>query len=72
MTLLSEGDRDGATRHFQSCLDTYVLPFYARHWSRAFLERMKRDPTWPPWIPVKDAAAVTQPESEPAGDAEGG
>jgi serine/threonine protein kinase len=50
---LSDGDRAGAREHFQKTLDT---KFYANNlypYARAFLARLKRDETWPKWIPVK-------------------
>jgi hypothetical protein len=46
---LSEGDRDGARRHFQKCADTRVFIYWDHRWARAFLERLK-DPAWPRWI----------------------
>jgi tetratricopeptide (TPR) repeat protein len=51
---LAEGDRVGALQHFQEGVAVrhpYWVPEYNR--SRAFLVRMQKDPTWPPWIPVK-------------------
>jgi serine/threonine protein kinase len=50
---LAAGDRIGAHRHFQACLATHCFSTVAYVWSRAFLSRMEKDPTWPPWIPVK-------------------
>ena len=50
---LSEGDRDVACEHFQKALDTdwWGTPSYTQ--ARAYLARLKRDPEWPKWIPVK-------------------
>ena len=53
MTKLADGNRAGAREHFRQCIATGVFRFYDYRWSRAFLSRMERDPTWPPWIPVK-------------------
>jgi tetratricopeptide (TPR) repeat protein len=51
---LAEGDRSGARQHFQEGVavrSPHWVPDYNR--CRAFLVRMQKDPTWPPWIPVK-------------------
>jgi tetratricopeptide (TPR) repeat protein len=69
--LLSDGDRHGAAEPFQQCADTYVFDYWEFKWCRPFLERLQQEPTWPPWIPVKEDDAVMQPESEPTADAEG-
>jgi hypothetical protein len=54
MTKLAEGDRDGAKQHFQKAIDTkWIYHVYGYPYSQAFLERLKKDPTWPKWIPVK-------------------
>jgi tetratricopeptide (TPR) repeat protein len=47
---LSEGDRASAREHFQKCVATRVFQCWHWPWVRAFLERMQRDPGWPPWI----------------------
>jgi hypothetical protein len=51
---LANGDRvdarDYFRRAFQICIvgnDDWML-------TRIFLERLEKDPTWPPWIPVKE------------------
>jgi serine/threonine protein kinase len=53
MRKLSEGDRKGARQHFQQAIATrhFVTTSYGR--SKAFLVRMDRDPTWPPWIAAR-------------------
>jgi tetratricopeptide (TPR) repeat protein len=48
---LSEGDRDGAREHFEKCVDTRVFIYWDYMWARAFRDRLKKDPTWPTWIP---------------------
>jgi hypothetical protein len=53
ITRLSEGDRDGAHKHFAAAVATRFTNIQEYDWSRAFLARLERDPTWPPWIPVK-------------------
>jgi tetratricopeptide (TPR) repeat protein len=50
---LADGDRAGAREHFQKALDTRWYSNVAYPYARAFLERLKRDPEWPKWIPVK-------------------
>lgn len=50
---LADGNRVGAREHFRQSMATGVFNFYEYRWSRAFLSRMDKDPTWPPWIPVK-------------------
>jgi hypothetical protein len=51
---LAEGDRAGAREHFQKAVGTHdfweQIYFYS---SQMFLSRLDKDPTWPPWIPVK-------------------
>ena len=48
---LAGGDRAGAKAHFRKSVATHCL-FFSFHYdcSRFFLERMEKDPTWPPWI----------------------
>jgi tetratricopeptide (TPR) repeat protein len=53
LTLLAQGDRAAAAEHFQKSVDTDTYFFFESQWSRAFLGRLKNDPTWPPWIPQK-------------------
>jgi hypothetical protein len=50
---LAEGDRISARLHFQQCVAVRAPYLFAYTESRAFLARMQKDPTWPPWIPVK-------------------
>jgi tetratricopeptide (TPR) repeat protein len=50
---LSNGDRAGAREHFQKALDTKFYANIQYPYARAFLARLKRDPEWPKWIPVK-------------------
>jgi hypothetical protein len=54
LTALADGDRAGARRHLQLCVDTHFYEFFPYDLSRLWLSRMASDPTWPPWIkPVK-------------------
>jgi hypothetical protein len=53
LTLLADGDRAGARDHFRQAVATRVFLFADYQWSRAFLSRLEKDPTWPWWIPVK-------------------
>jgi tetratricopeptide (TPR) repeat protein len=50
---LSNGDRAGAREHFQKTLDTKFYTHNLYRYARAYLARLKRDPEWPKWIPVK-------------------
>jgi tetratricopeptide (TPR) repeat protein len=50
---LSKGDRAGAGEHFQKALDTKFYNHIHYPYARAYLARLKRDETWPKWIPVK-------------------
>jgi tetratricopeptide (TPR) repeat protein len=50
---LSNGDRAGAGEHFQKALDTKIYANIQYPYARAYLARLKRDPEWPRWIPVK-------------------
>jgi tetratricopeptide (TPR) repeat protein len=51
---LSDGDRAGAREHLQKTLvDTKFYAAVLYPYARAYLARMKRDPEWPKWIPVK-------------------
>src|SRR5262249_48900814 len=50
---LCEGDRARAREHFQKCVDARVFIDWEYPWVRAFLERLKKDRTWPRWIGSK-------------------
>jgi hypothetical protein len=50
---LSDGDRAGAREHFQKALDTRFYTHNLYPYARAYLARLKHDPEWPRWIPVK-------------------
>ena len=54
---LGEGDRASARVHFEASIRAHDP--YAPNYKigRAFLARMKKDPTWPPWIPTKNDKA---------------
>src|SRR5262249_46282707 len=49
---LGKGDRDSARKHFEACTAT-TWYFLACSGCRVYVERMKKDPTWPPWIQLK-------------------
>src|SRR5262249_55669353 len=52
--LLGSGDREGARREFEACLATHCHAFFLiPQVCHAYVARMKKDSTWPPWIPVK-------------------
>jgi hypothetical protein len=50
---LATGDRVIAREHFHEVLGNRKIYQVAYWWTRMFLSRMEKDPTWPPWIPVK-------------------
>jgi tetratricopeptide (TPR) repeat protein len=52
LDLLAAGDRAGAAEHFRVSVDTYVFEYLEYNWGRAFLTRLRQDPTWPPWVPM--------------------
>jgi tetratricopeptide (TPR) repeat protein len=64
---LADGDRAAATEHFQRSVDTLGFEYFEYVWSRAFLTRLKQDPTWPPWIPLRDAASRPATEATDPG-----
>jgi tetratricopeptide (TPR) repeat protein len=47
------GDRVGACDQFQKAVATRTFPCIQHPYSQMFLSRLEKDPTWPPWIPVK-------------------
>jgi hypothetical protein len=51
MTKLAEGDRDGALKHFEEAVKTRAWGWGEYDLSWVFRDRLKKDPTWPPWIP---------------------
>jgi tetratricopeptide (TPR) repeat protein len=65
---IADGDRAGAREHFRAAIDTHVFTYFEYAWSRNFLARMDQDPTWPPWIPLKEATeeAGVSPAAQPA------
>jgi serine/threonine protein kinase len=58
---LARGDRTGAGEHFRMAANTGTLWMYEWDWSQMFLSRLKKDPKWPPWIPLKE-----DPPKQPA------
>jgi hypothetical protein len=51
---LADGDRAGAREHLRKCDETRVFIYWEHEWGRAFLRRLEKGSTWPPWIPVKE------------------
>jgi len=51
---LSQGDRQGAYEHFAKSVATGAYFYVLYPYSRTYLIRLKQDPAWPPWIPVKE------------------
>ena len=56
---LSEGDRQGAKKHFNQVLAARDYQNYFHWWSRAFLTRVC-EPKWLPWIEVKQPCKTVQ------------
>jgi serine/threonine protein kinase len=50
---LAKGQRETAREHFRASDRANPYGPFTCCWSRAFLARLEKDPTWPPWIPVK-------------------
>jgi tetratricopeptide (TPR) repeat protein len=50
---LAEGNRFAAKDHFAKAVQTHVIGSFNYNYSLMFLTRLRTDPTWPPWIPVK-------------------
>jgi tetratricopeptide (TPR) repeat protein len=51
MTLLADGHRQEACAHFRKVLATRAFFFNAYDFSWVFLDRLEKDPHWPPWVP---------------------
>jgi tetratricopeptide (TPR) repeat protein len=51
---LADGDRAGAREHFAKALRTRAIWLFDWNWCEMLLSRLEHDPTWPPWIPVKN------------------
>jgi tetratricopeptide (TPR) repeat protein len=62
---LAAGDRTGALEHFEKSAATTVFHWGSVHRSKVWAARMKRDPEWPNWLPVRDDDGATT-KSEPA------
>jgi tetratricopeptide (TPR) repeat protein len=71
MTQLAEGNRTEAIQHFAEVERAGNWLFSSGalspipSWAPLLLERLLEDPTWPPWIPVKEEGAATQPADAP-------
>jgi serine/threonine protein kinase len=53
LTRLADGDRERARDHFAQAVNTRAIWLFEWNWSVMFHSRLKNDPKWPPWIPVK-------------------
>jgi tetratricopeptide (TPR) repeat protein len=61
MMRLAEGDREAARAQFRKSAATRYFFNFELDWSRFMLERMEKDPNWPPWIkPRTDPGAHTK------------
>jgi len=54
LTRLANGDRAGARDFFQRAEEMRMIGWYESRLVRIFRKRLEKDPTWPPWIPLKD------------------
>ncbi len=62
---LAAGDRSGAREHFEKSAATTVFHWGSVHRSKVWAARMKRDPEWPNWLPVRDDdGATNKPEPD--------
>jgi tetratricopeptide (TPR) repeat protein len=50
LACLARGDRESAEQQFKESDATGAHWRTEHQWSRAFMARLERDPTWPPWI----------------------
>jgi hypothetical protein len=55
MMRLAEGEREKARDNFGKAVATNAIGTFNYEWARAYLERMKADPTWPRRIPDNGA-----------------
>jgi serine/threonine protein kinase len=51
LTRLADGDRAGARDHLQKCVDARVFSTTLYDLSRVMLDRLEKNPSWPPWVP---------------------
>jgi hypothetical protein len=62
---LAVGDRAAAAEHFRRSVGTHAFEYWEYDRSRIFLRRLEEDPTWPPWIPLKEEDAASHPADKP-------
>ncbi len=48
---LGRGRRQAGIRALQTCLDTHIFIYGEHRFAQVFMERIKADPSWPPWVP---------------------
>jgi hypothetical protein len=53
LTRLAAGDRSSARDHFAKAVRTRTIWLFQWTWSAMFLNRLEKDPKWPPWIAAK-------------------
>ena len=53
---LADGDRRGAIEHFTAVEAMGRFGLARVDWPYLLLHRLRQDPTWPPWIPVKESS----------------
>lgn len=62
---LAHGDRAGARRAFQECLNMQILKFLEHRLAQVMLELMESDPAWPAWVAPRDKSGAAV---RPTGD----
>jgi serine/threonine protein kinase/lipopolysaccharide biosynthesis regulator YciM len=62
---LAGGERAGAIEHFSEDTCSRAYRFWFSGSGRA-LHRLREDPTWPPWIPLKEEPGSQQPAPDSA------
>jgi tetratricopeptide (TPR) repeat protein len=51
MVALARGERDKAKLHFANAIAQGKFYWWSHCWSKAYLELLNNDPTWPQWVP---------------------
>ncbi|MHC4698073.1 MAG: protein kinase domain-containing protein [Planctomycetota bacterium] len=62
---LAEADRAGAVKRF-AVIEATGGFFAGPRWAELLLERLREDPSWPPWIPMRESEDVPTPAAEPS------
>ena len=54
------GDRKGALESLDKSASSLQFSYTNVKWSRAFAERLKKDPDWPDWLPAETSSIQTE------------